>query len=208
MQYVIHYDVAALFITGLLLLMNLLRRGYSTLSGRRFTGLMLVTFLAAALDIVTAYTISYADVVPLPLNYLVNCLYLIANNASAVFFYVYVLTVTKGKRATQWERAAWRIVAALEVVLVSLSPFTTWIFTFGADRVYRHGSFFPVLYGLALFMLALSIVLIVRNHRNMNRMQAISISLYVVAVILSGAVRHLLFHGKTGGLHVPQYLLL
>lgn len=185
MQYVIHFDVAALFITGLLLLMNLLRRGYSTLSGRRFTGLMLVTFLAAALDIATAYTISYADVVPLPLNYLVNCLYLIANNLSAIFFYLYVLTITKRERASQWERLVWKAIAVLEVALVAFSPLTTWIFFFDEERVYRHGVFFPVLYGFALFLLLFSVVLIIRHRRQMNRMQAISISLYIVAVIFA-----------------------
>lgn len=197
MEYLIYFDIAALFITGLLLVMNVLRRGYSTLSARLFIVLMAVTFGAAALDIGTAYTISYADRVPLALNYLINSAYLLANNASAVIFYIYVLTVTKGKNISRAEHTIWQAVSALEVFLVALSPATTWVFYFDENRVYRHGFFFPVLYGCAMLLLALSIVSIVRHRRHLNRMQAASISLYVAAVIAAVAIQ----------LIQPRYLL-
>ena len=189
MQYVIYFDIAALFITGLLLVMNLLRRGYSTVSARLFTVLMAVTFAAAALDIGTAYTISYADRVPLPVNYIINSVYLLANNSSAIFFYIYVLTVTKGKHISRAEHTVWQIISLVEVALIAVSPRTTWIFYFDDDRVYRHGSFFPVLYVCATLLLVLSILSIVRHRRHLNRMQAQAISMYVVAVIVALAAQ-------------------
>ena len=192
MQYVIQFDIAAMFITSVLIAMYIMRRGYSTVSGRLFVVLMIVTLAAAAFDVGTAYTISYANRVPLPMNYLINSLYLLANNASAIIFYVYVLAIAKGKHAEPWERAIWHGAAILEVALIVVSPLTTWIFYFDDDRVYRHGSFFAVLYVLAIGMLLLSMVQIIRYRKRLNRAQAISVSLYVLAVIIAVSIQ--LFH--------------
>lgn len=197
MQYIIHFDIAALCVIGTILTMYLSRKGYSTVSGRIFVTLMFVALFAAAFDIAGAYTVFHASVVPRPINYIVNSLYLFSNTVSVIIFYVYVLSITKRKVEEEWRSMYCRVVVVVEAVLFMFSPFTTWIFYFDENNVYRHGALFPMLYVLSFSMLLLSVYLIVRYRQTIDRAQSVSILSYVVVMVLTEVVQ-ILF---------PRYLI-
>lgn len=183
MQYVIHFDIAALLITGLLLSMYISRKSYSTIQGRFFLALIFAIFMATVLDIVTAYTLFYTAVVPRPINYILNTLYLVFNNFGVVIFYIYVLSITKYKDKKEWRSFYGHFVIVVETLLFTISPFTTWIFYFDENGNYHHGSLFVVLYVLSFSLLLLSVFWMMRYRRIVKNSQTIAIVTYVFVAI-------------------------
>ena len=86
MQYVYHFDLAAVFIILTLLGLFFTQRNYPSTCGKIFLGMLCMGFVSSVMDVVTVFTISRAQDVPLWLNYLLNMVFLIPEfHGSALF---------------------------------------------------------------------------------------------------------------------------
>ena len=72
MNYIIHYDVAALLITLIIIAQYYSNRRISLGVRKVFVVMLMVAAGSNALDLFTVYTIEHPQSVPLWLNYLVN----------------------------------------------------------------------------------------------------------------------------------------
>ena len=81
MNYNIHYDVAALFVTLMIIVQYYSNKRISLGVRKVFVMLMIVATVSNALDLATVYTIAHQQSIPLALNYLLNMAYLISFNS-------------------------------------------------------------------------------------------------------------------------------
>ncbi len=186
MHYIIQFDIAAMIITGVFLIMYILLRGYSTVSGKLFISMVATTFFSAGLDLLSVYSLQTSLDIPVFLEYLLNGLYLLATNACVLLFYLYVLSIVREGKTAAWKQLIWKIVAFLEVGMMLASPWTHWIFYIDEAGQYRHGPLFITLYFLSFGLMLLAAAQIIWYRKRINRTQAISILAYCFAIM--GAV--------------------
>ena len=90
MNYIIHYDVAALLITLIIIAQYYSNRRISLGVRKVFVVMLMIAAGSNALDLITVYTIEHPQSIPLWLNYLVNMVYLLSFNCVPMLYYVYV----------------------------------------------------------------------------------------------------------------------
>ena len=90
MLYDYQYDIAAMLITIIFLILYAMRRSLKTRSKRIFLAVILCDFLAAACDAASCFTISYPDKYPFWFNYAVTLGFLFFFNMMSVAYFVYI----------------------------------------------------------------------------------------------------------------------
>lgn len=185
MLYVYHYDIAAIIVCTIMMIMYATRRGYPTRTGGLFFTIVTVTFVSAFSDCISAFTLSYAKDIPLWVNYFVNMLYLLSYNTMGALFFAYTIMVTKDEDATDFQNRIWRVVIFVDAVMILTTPITHFIFYFDKERNYHHGFLFFVLYAGALFLLVQAIILFVNNQKKLNRNQTIAFIMYICSIIIA-----------------------
>ena len=197
MDYIIEYDIAAVFLSMVLLFLYFVRYNYQIFSNRLYIAMLGCNLIAAVADICTVHTINYAPSVPVALNFFVNIVYLLAYNSMAVLFFVYVLDLTKSSRKSKWGAIIAMGSATVIVGLIVTTPLTGWIIYFDENMNYQHGVLWPVLYAVAAVLLTSVMAVVVRNRRKISKYQRIAICSFVFAIAVS-VVLQVIF---------PQYLI-
>lgn len=185
MNYICYYDIIAAVLLAMLAALYFMRRNYPTLTNKIYLVMLFTISVSTITDLITMYTIPRADTVPLGFNYLINILYLLAYNGSAIVFYFYVLTVSKSKHISKLMIVGY-FVAVIDLLILIPTPVTHWGIYFDEQNVYRHGFMFYQLYVNSIFLLIFIMVVFLRNRKNLNRFQAVSILFANTATI--GAV--------------------
>ena len=197
MDYIIEYDIAAVFLSMVLLFLYFVRYNYQIFSNRLYIAMLGCNLIAAVADICTVHTIHYAQSVPVALNFFVNIVYLLAYNSMAVLFFVYVLDLTKSSRKSKWGAIIAMGSATVIVGLIVTTPLTGWIIYFDENMNYQHGVLWPVLYAVAAVLLTSVMAVVIRNRRKISKYQRIAICSFVFAIAVS-VVLQVIF---------PQYLI-
>jgi len=190
MQYNIYFEVAA--ICYMLLLNLYIRLQYSDQSrqNKLFKRLALYVLIVVILDVVTAITISYAEIVPPEINMFLNFVYLSSLPLVEYYFYIYCRTgISKHSNKSGYVTTA-RIVAVANIALLIANFFTGWVFSF--DPYYVHGPLYHTSYVVALFYIGSATGTLFRELKRFNRNQRITIILYS-CVTLMGPLVQLLF---------------
>ena len=135
MNYIIHYDVAALLITLMIIVQYYSNRRIS-LGVRRVFVVMLVTeACTSALDLFTVYAIENPMSVPLAFNYLLNMAYLLGFNSVPMLYYVYVReAIRPSAKWKKWEYVSAFGPFAISSVLILTTAWTHGIFYFENDK--------------------------------------------------------------------------
>lgn len=185
MNYICYYDIIAAVLLAMLAALYFMRRNYPTLTNKIYLVMLFTISVSTITDLITMYTIPRADTVPLGFNYLINILYLLAYNGSAIVFYFYVLTVSKSMHISKLMIVGY-FVAVIDLLILVPTPVTHWGIYFDEQNVYHHGFMFKQLYVNSIFLLIFIMVVFLRNRKNLNRFQAVSILFANTATI--GAV--------------------
>lgn len=189
MRYIIHYDIAAIFVVLAAMVHFFYKKTISTRQTRIFTLLIAAAMVSNIADLITIYGIENPKGVPLWLHYAVNEIYLITFNATAAIYYGYIIGVTRGReRISKWEMARILLPISIDIILVISTPFTHAVFYFDSEKTYLHGSLFMVLYAFALCYVLASLVHTIRFRKTMTLLQNATVYFYTlssfVAVIL------------------------
>lgn len=189
MLYNIHFEAAAI---AFLLVLNLyIRIQYNSkpLTNRLYKRLGTILILCCILDVTTAVTISYASMVPIWLNVLLNTLYFASDVILEYQFVMYcsVCVYEKKPKTTEW---ACRIISLLFLALLVVNVFTGWIFSFD-ETGYVHGPFYMAVYTVPLVAIAISTVILFLGFKKFNTNQKLSVILYTVIVIAGPVVQML-----------------
>ena len=179
------YDVAAIIVLVCMLFFFSLRKTFMGKSGRVFVSLIICDLIAAVLDWISCYTISYPDRYPLYFNYIVSLGYLFFYNMMSVLYLVYIDSKTKLESFRKFIIAYVHIMMVFYFVVIFSSPWTHWVAYFDDNGKYLHGSFMSVLYILPFISFAIEIVMLLNAKNRINLYQiGASISLVIATGIV------------------------
>lgn len=203
MDYILHYDVAALLITLIIMIQYYSNRRINLGVRRLFVEMLLLAAFSSALDLVTIYTIEHPQSVPLVINYPLNMLYLLSFNGVPMLYFVYVWQVTRPSvKWKKWEYAAAFGPYVVDVLLILTTVFTHAVVYFDDDLVYRHGPLMIVLYIGAFYYMISVLVRTLRYRDRLTRSQQYVVAFYTVGTIASIAMQMLV-----SGLLVVQFAM-
>lgn len=188
MDWIIHYDIAALIICLFVFLAFTFYRNFPTVQTRLYRILLTVSLISVILDLVTLYTIANYQHFPNPLNYLFNILYLGIFNFVPPAYYFLMLSLVK--KRSEIPRREWLIISVpylTSLLLIFSTPFTHAIFYF-SNEGYHHGPGFTYLYAVTLFYLVLSIRLAAAYRSSLTFAQLATVACYTfssIAVVIT-----------------------
>lgn len=152
MNYIIHYDIAALFIIFVVIVQYYSKRRISLGVRRVFVMMLVLSACSNLLDLITVYTIENPQSVSLALDYLLNMAYLLSFNSMLMLYHVYVQESVKPfSKWSRWEYVGAFGAFAVDACLILTTAFTHGVFWFEDGVNYKHGPLMVVLYISALY---------------------------------------------------------
>lgn len=203
MKYIIHYDVAALLITLIIIAQYYSNRRISLGVRKVFVVMLMIAAGSNALDLITVYTIEHPQSIPLWLNYLVNMVYLLSFNCVPMLYYVYVReAIRPSERWSRWEYVKAFGMFAVDALLIFTTPITKGIFYFENGLYYKHGSWMAFLYVSAFYYMVSALIQTIRYQSKLTRSQRFVVVFYSVGTIVS-----IVFQLVCSGLLIVQFAI-
>lgn len=183
MHYLFQFDIAAIALTTLLLVIYILGKSYPTRTRSILICLMAVTIVAATFDLISHFTIG--STVPDAVNYLVKGGFIVTNNFCALIYYSYVISLANaGKKY----RVINYVLMGLVVLLTGTTHLTHWIFRI-ENGAYIRERFYLSLYVVTFVALALSVLILIRHREAMTRFQIASVASFLLVVVAAIAIQ-------------------
>lgn len=204
MNFIIHYDVAAMLITLTVIVHYYLKDRIHTKSSTMFTCLMWVHLIGCMLDLVTAIMINHVGIIPNGIQYTLNGLYCIAVHITAPIYLGYMIYVTKGMH----ERWGWKDYAkvwglfVVELLMVLTTPWTKFVFYFDESRNYHHGAGFDLLYIASVIYYLLALLQAIRYRTALKKDQVLMLHIYTTMNVVATIVE-----SYSNSLLVTQFIL-
>lgn len=175
MDYIIHYDLAAVLICIIVGILFYSKKYYSSKTNRLFIAIGALILIASVSDVITVYTLAHIDTVPLWLNYLINDVYFLSFNCIYIVYLIYIRMITekKSKRSDRIFFTVLSLIFAYLVFVIASTPWTGFVFYF-EDGKYLHGPLHITLYMVAFAMLFGCVLMILTSKRKINNMHLIT----------------------------------
>lgn len=188
LDYNIYYEVAAAIFLSFLTGYVRLQYNMKLRSNRLFLRLALSILFNDILDIVTAFTISNADVLPEMLNMVLNTLYLLSCALTGVILLDYASESLKnlGIEQEKWHIKAGIIIGIIYFSLIILNFFTGCIFDFKGKQ-YNHGSLYMSIYIIPYFYFVTGSIWLLKVGYHRGKKVLLSIFAYM-SVMIAGAL--------------------
>jgi len=160
-----------------------------------FYGIYLILVLVTLVfDIVTAYTISYSNCIPLWINIVLNFVSLYLYTVLPVMFMLYSLVLVDRLHQIRHRKKG----LLFHVLLLPFVAFTL-LFIFKMEKVfyfdsllrYKHGPYFMPLVVCGAFYMLCGIIIILKYHRRLPHVQFYTVLLFVVLVTVSCVLQYL-----------------
>ncbi|MCR5829247.1 MAG: response regulator [Lachnospiraceae bacterium] len=183
MNYIIEFDYAALVIYIILLFFYYPKSSTAGTSGRSYKKLISVSAGATLLDILTVYIGYDPGIWPEWLIWVINILYLSAQNLMPHVQLIYTRSLTgfeKGNRQYLYMIFS-AITYTASLFIIITSPALKLGFYLDEEMNYHQGKGMFVLYGLAFLVMIVTIVNIISNRKKMHTRTRASI--YVLVII-------------------------
>lgn len=188
LDYNIYYEVAAAIFLSFLTGYVRLQYNMKLRSNRLFLRLALSILFNDILDIVTAFTISNADVVPEMLNMILNTSYLLSCTLTGVILLDYASESLKnlGIEPGKWHRKAGIIIGIIYFSMIVLNFFTGCIFDFKGKQ-YNHGLLYMSIYVFPYFYFVTGSIGLLKVGYHRGKKVLLSIFAYM-SVMIAGAL--------------------
>lgn len=187
MNFIVHYDIAALILTVTILIHYYLKDRIYTKTSGMFRLLMWVHLIACLLDLGTAVMINHAGSLPNVLQYILNGAYCFAVYGRTPIYLGYLICVTKGVNV-QWDKKdflkVWGL-AVVEALLIITTPWTRFVFYFDESGVYHHGPLFDFLYVITALYFVMALVQAIVQRATLKKMQVATVQIYTIMNIIA-----------------------
>lgn len=189
MRYVIHYDVAALILTVIILIHFYHKKSIRSSQTYVFIGLIWTLLLTDIIDIISV--LADDPRVPLAVAYGVNALYLIAFNMLPFWCYLYLFIITdrNGRGWTTVQKTVLFLPVSVTILMILISPVTKLVFYYDSDWVYHHGVGFPVLCMITGIYMIASMILTVKSRSALTGWQRTAVYFYLTAACMGAVVQ-------------------
>lgn len=196
LKYNISYEVASTIF--LIILLFYIRLQYDTQSrlNIEFRKLTRTGLIATILDVTTAITISFPNVIPVEVNIVLNTLYFISVAALGYRVMYYDIYYAYRERMNQRFIRFQQILIGGYVVLLLLNVFCGFFFSFTEEGAYVTGPAHLGVYLAPFYFITCSAAILVWNFRNFRAWQRLSIFLFVLFQVI-GMVLQMFFFPDT-----------
>ena len=187
MRYIYHYDIAAFFVSLVVLFNVFIKQRIPTRVSKAFKFLAIDLFFANIFDIITIFTISYYSIVPVWLNYLLNILSLLTYNSLPVFYIISIIssTMTEDEKFPQKVKFFVFIPITLVILLIITTPITKSVIYFDSTGKYCIGPLFDVLTVTGFIYLIMVAVHGIMKRKSLRTEQAVTIIVYTLSTIIA-----------------------
>ena len=148
-----------------------------------------------AFDILTVYTNDHADVVPVPVNYILNGVYFFVGALTALFFLYYTVSVAfknVDKRRKRIFASATGGIVLLYAISLFVNGFTGIYFNFD-NNTYNHGPIYLLVNIVAFLLIFESLIIYIIRYRNFNKKQLVCAALFFSSFFVSLALQVFVF---------------
>ena len=181
MDYIIHYDIAAVVIAIATMIHFFYKRNVVSIHTKLFAIMVILALLTSVLDVASVYYLNQPDQLSMTGHYLLNVIYLAAFNAIPVIYFFYLLLVAKNQRDfTGFDYGRMICPYVLNLVLIVTTPWTHLIFWFDEAGTYYHGIGFGILLVIAFLYMGMAVVDTLRFRRRFTRAQKVSVLFYTL----------------------------
>lgn len=174
LQYNVCFEGAALVFLIIILLELFTNFRTENKKNKIFRTIVLVSILSIAMDIVTAFTISYYELINPKINILLNSLYFMISNVTPFMSARYVsLNIHKDKQNKYLLRVD-QFLLVFYVFILFINLFNGLVFTFTEDKGYIHGPLYIINYLLPTYFIIEVIVVALKNRKKISLAKLIS----------------------------------
>ena len=190
--YNIYFEVASIIFLVILFIITRLMYNMQSAVNKEFLKLILIVLLADILDVVSAITISYASVIPIWVNMLVNTMYFAVGVFVGFQFMCYCEYYIHREKKRGMLFKINRAIVTVYFCLLFVNLFTGCYFTFEADQ-YLHGPLY-IATNFTQFYLILSTGAMLIYHFNVFKpWQRVSVLIFLVLSLIGSLIQVLLF---------------
>lgn len=198
MHYIISFDVAAVCIFVVAVILFYVKKKSPYRYNFVFGILLVVFLLTAVFDILGATVIDNRDKFSLGFSYVINVIYALLQNSAGAIYAWYIIALTSSGRKVKRSHIVLLIVPYLvEILLIMTTPFTELVFYYNSENVYTHGPLFTFIYLCALFYFILGCFFIHKYSKGLSLDKRIALYSFL-PVVGSAVVFQILF---------PAYLI-
>ena len=182
MNYIYHYDLAAILICIIVGGLFFSKKHFPSKSNRLFLTIGALIITASVSDVISVYSLNHVGDFPRWLNYLINQIYFFSFNCTYIVYFIYILLITERNKEPYGKvvKIINSVVLAYLFFVVATTPWLKLIFSFEGDQ-YLHGPLHFTLYVTAFVMLGGCIFTILTSKRKINNIHLITTC--VIAVI-------------------------
>lgn len=190
--YNIDFEVASAVFLVIFFLFMKLQYSMQSKINQEFQKLTVFVLLADALDVATAVTLSYAAVLPVWFNLLLNTIYFVAITVVGYQFMCYSWICVDKERKRNLLLSLNRILLFVSFIILAVNLFNGCIFSISETGEYVHGPFYLMVYIIPYYFIGCSAVILLSHFNSFQKWQRISIILYLV-LSFGGAALQMLF---------------
>ena len=187
MRFIYHYDVAALLISIVILFNVFLKQRIVSRVSKSFKVLAVDLFIAVIFDIITIFTITYYESVPVWLNYLLNIICLLSYNLLPVFYISTIVCATTDEddKILKTSKILISIPAIIACLMIITTPLTKKVIYFDESGQYHADWMIDVLAGIGFVYLIMVIVQGFKKRKSIRFEQTVTIFVYTLSTILA-----------------------
>lgn len=196
LKYNISYEVASTIFLIILLFFISMQYNTNSILNKEFRKLTWLGLIATIMDVTTAITISYAYLVPVQLNTVLNTLYFVAVALLGYqLMYYDLLFIYRNEKKSPFIRFNQCLLVVYFLLLI-FNMFTGYFFSFSQEGEYVKGATYLAVYIAPSYFVICSAVILVTHFQRFRTWQRVSIFLFVFFQ-LSGLVLQMVFFPDT-----------
>lgn len=187
-MYIIHYDVGAVVIMVVTLLMYTLKKKVRDKSSKLYSALLLCTLISTIFDICATICQNNPSKGSGILIY--NTAYFLSHNAIPVLFLAYTAAITNSfSGKSKLTKLLIFSPYLLNALCVCINPFYTLYFYIDDIGAYHRGKFLYIAYIISAYFLFFAVFLVAKNIKNMPRTISIPVSAFIAVSIVAVALQ-------------------
>lgn len=186
MPYVYEYLIAAIFISGTVLVSFFRKHLIATKLSKAFSFLITSILFTAIVNLATVFTIGYSKEIPVWLNYLLNIAYYVSSSGISISFCYCIIGYVEQDIyviAAPLYRTLLMILVFIINLIIITTPLHKLVFYFDENLNYCHGPFYTIPYILSVILLCTTILYTIKNRKYFNHHQKFLIIFYILGVI-------------------------
>ena len=184
LAYNIDFEIAAaVFNMVLWLCMNYFFATQTDVS-RAFRDLVMWALVATILDLTTALTISYGNIVPFWFNNLLNTIYFATTGVMGYSYTKYINTYVKANQKKDVDVIIGKVVICAICIMLVVNLPIGFMFSFNATDGYVHGPLYFLVFVLPVYYLLYAVVVAVVNRKCFSLKQLVACFLYMFLILI------------------------